>query len=321
MRPFSLTHFPSSAFFLFFSFPFLSASLAGVLMSMCTVLKPKESAEYLLPLILTMLRDKNSDVRLNLLSTFETVPNLRELLPLEQINDQILECIKGKPKVPGSEEEKAATAAAAAAAANSATAPATTGTAGSASVPGSDDAALANNPKWRVRLQVIQLIPNLAKQLGEEFFDTRLSEICMEWLKDSVWSIREAATANLTKLAEGFGVEWARKVIVPKVVALGSDHSYLMRMTAVFAIRDMAPILGKALTTEKLLPVLVHLATDPVPNVRFNSAKVLGVLMTAGHIVLPQPLVEHTLANLRADADADVKYYADCSLQDINRSA
>ena len=174
----------------------------------------------------------------------------------------------------------------------------------------------------RVRLQVIQLIPNLAKQLGEDFFDARLSEMCMEWLKDSVWSIREAATANLTKLAEGFGIEWAKRVIIPKVVLLGSDHSYLMRMTAVFAIQDMAPILGPQLTTEKLLPVLVQLATDPVPNVRFNSAKVLGVLMTQGRLVLPQPLVEHTLAKLKGeDTDADVKYYADCSLGEINKSA
>jgi hypothetical protein len=320
---------------LFVSSLCLAAALSGVLMSLCNVLKKEETTEYLLPLLLQMLKDKNSDVRLNLLSSFDNVPNLREVLPLDQINDHIMECIKGKPKPPGAttaeaEKDKAAKAAAAssAAAAASSTAAAsptsptaaTPAPAAAAAVSTEADPSLANNPKWRVRLQVIQLIPNLAKQLGEEFFDQRLSELCMEWLKDSVWSIREAATANLTKLAEGFGVEWAKRVIIPKVLQLGSNHSYLMRMTAVFAIADLAPILGRELTTEKMLPVLVQLATDPVPNVRFNSAKVLGTLMTKGFLVLPQPLVEHTLANLKQDADADVKYYADCSLTDINRA-
>ena len=59
---------------------------------------------------------------------------------------------------------------------------------------------LAADPKWRVRLQIIEHTPSLAKQLGHEFFDAKLSELCMNWLGDPVYSIREAATANLTKL-------------------------------------------------------------------------------------------------------------------------
>lgn len=126
---------------------FTRASLAGVLMSVCSVLKVKESTEYLLPLILTMLKDRNSDVRLNLLSTFETVPNLRECLPLEQINEQILECIKGKGK---KADPAAASAAAAGAGAAAAGAAATAAASAKAAAPAEVDPALANNPKWSV---------------------------------------------------------------------------------------------------------------------------------------------------------------------------
>jgi len=300
------------------------AALSGVLMSLCTVLRREETTEYLLPLLLQMLKDKSSDVRLNLLSSFDNVANLRDVLPLDQINDQIMECIKGKPKPPGEADKAKAGANSGTAAAASPTSPtgaAPAPAAGAAAAAAADaDASLANNPKWRVRLQVIQLIPNLARQLGEEFFEHRLSALCMEWLKDSVWSIREAATKNLTKLAEAFGVDWARRVIVPKVLQLGAHPSHLMRMTAVFAMADLAPVLGRDLTTEHLLPVLVQLARDAIPNVKFNSARVLGTLMTSGYVVLPQPLVEHTLAELKNDPDADVRYYADSSLQDINRA-
>jgi serine/threonine-protein phosphatase 2A regulatory subunit A len=95
---------------------------------------------------------------------------------------------------------------------------------------------LAEDKSWRVRQAIIEYIPLLATQLGKDFFDEQLSSLCMSWLGDTVYSIREAATINLKKLTEVFGVEWARTQIVPKVVAMGSHPNYLYRMTTVQAI-------------------------------------------------------------------------------------
>ena len=58
----------------------------------------------------------------------------------------------------------------------------------------------------------------------------------MSWLGDTVFSIREAATANLRKLTEVFGVDWANEAIIPKVMAMGQHPNYLYRMTTCFAI-------------------------------------------------------------------------------------
>lgn len=58
----------------------------------------------------------------------------------------------------------------------------------------------------------------------------------MGWLGDTVFSIREAATHNLKKLTEVFGVEWANEAIIPKVMAMGAHPNYLYRMTTCFAI-------------------------------------------------------------------------------------
>lgn len=78
---------------------------------------------------------------------------------------------------------------------------------------------LAEDRNWRVRLAIIQHIPLLAKQLGKEFFeeDVKLSRLCINWLGDMVWSIREAAIYNLKSLAEVFGTDWAKQHIVPQV--------------------------------------------------------------------------------------------------------
>ena len=95
---------------------------------------------------------------------------------------------------------------------------------------------LAEDKSWRVRQAIIEYIPLLATQLGRAFFDEQLANLCMSWLGDTVYSIREAATMNLKKLTEVFGVEWARGQIVPKVVNMGSHPNYLYRMTTVQAI-------------------------------------------------------------------------------------
>ncbi len=95
---------------------------------------------------------------------------------------------------------------------------------------------LAEDKQWRVRQAIIEYIPLLATQLGVEFFDDKLGNLCMSWLGDTVFSIREAATINLKKLTEVFGVEWGRNTIIPKVLAMGNHPNYLYRMTTVFAI-------------------------------------------------------------------------------------
>lgn len=68
------------------------------------------------------------------------------------------------------------------------------------------------------------------------FFDEKLAGYCMNWLCDSVFSIREAAITNLRKLVEIFGSDWAIKSIFPKVIAYGSNTNHLFRMTTVFAL-------------------------------------------------------------------------------------
>lgn len=118
---------------------------------------------------------------------------------------------------------------------------------------------LAEDKQWRVRLAIIEYIPLLASQLGVKFFDEKLSNLCMGWLGDTVFSIREAATHNLKKLTEVFGVEWANEAIIPKVMAMGNHPNYLYRMTTCFAITVST-------STPRQKPLLLTSATDPCPR-------------------------------------------------------
>lgn len=65
---------------------------------------------------------------------------------------------------------------------------------------------LSQDKNWRIKLSVVELFPTLGRQLGESFFNDKLCPICLVWLNDNVFSIREAAIKNLRQLTEIFGV-------------------------------------------------------------------------------------------------------------------
>ena len=155
---------------------------------------------------------------------------------------------------------------------------------------------LAEDKQWRVRLAIIEYIPLLAGQLGVQFFDDKLSTLCMSWLGDTVFSIREAATKNLKKLTEVFGVGWASDAIIPKVTVMGKHPNYLYRMTTCFAIsvstssgnpflkmliplQTLAPAINLEVIEKSILPMMDKLVTDDIPNIRFNVAKSYTVLI------------------------------------------
>ncbi|KAJ6519829.1 armadillo-type protein [Mycena sanguinolenta] len=179
---------------------------------------------------------------------------------------------------------------------------------------------LAEDKSWRVRQAIIEYIPLLANQLGKPFFDEQLGNLCMSWLGDTVFSIREAATVNLKKLTEVFGVEWAKVQIVPKVMGMGQHPNYLFRMTTVQAITTIAPSLNLDIVRSEIIDPLLQLASDPIPNIRFNVAKALEVLATtygpvpSGNEFLQTRIVP-TLEQQKNDQDADVRYFAARALQ------
>ena len=64
-----------------------------------------------------------------------------------------------------------------------------------------------------------------------QFFEDKLGPQCMQWLEDSVFCIREAATRNLMKLAQEFGPDWARIHLVPPVcLRSGQEASSVSRL-------------------------------------------------------------------------------------------
>jgi len=178
---------------------------------------------------------------------------------------------------------------------------------------------LAEDRQWRVRLAIIKYIPQLSAQLGAEFFNDKLRSLCINWLADPVFSIREAATTNLRQLTEVFGVEWARSQIIPHIVAMHNHNNYLHRMTTLFSIGVLADVIGPEVINEQLLPILIKLAADPVPNIRFNACKTFKSLIPLLDSTAVQTRVKPVLQNLLSnDTDRDVRFFAEQALSGCN---
>lgn len=260
------------------------AALGAQISGLAPLLGKQSTIDNLLPLFLQLLKDEFPEVRLNIISKLEQV---NSVIGIELLSQALLPAIM----------------------------------------------QLAEDKQWRVRQAIIEYIPLLATQLGVDFFDEKLGNLCMAWLADPVFSIREAATVNLRKLTEVFGTQWSAQALLPKVVANAGEENYLYRLTTVFAITTMAPALNAEVIRAPTGPVLsegaqqpsisetiVHLAEDPIPNIRFNVAKALEVLATVvgtqpgGQEVVKDTLVP-AIRKLKDDSDADVRYFAGKALE------
>lgn len=67
---------------------------------------------------------------------------------------------------------------------------------------------MAKEKHWRQKVALIEKFPSLARQLGEQLFNQKLNQICIGWLKDPVYAVREAAIDNLKQLTVLFGEKW-----------------------------------------------------------------------------------------------------------------
>ncbi|KAM9933441.1 hypothetical protein OXX80_006945, partial [Metschnikowia pulcherrima] len=86
----------------------------------------------------------------------------------------------------------------------------------------------------------------------------------------------------------------------------------------------LTPVLDQSVIVSKILPFVSHLTADPVPNIRFNVAKSYLVIVEAlaknpdadVSKLIDDEIVRH-LNVLQGDADVDVRYYANSSLDSI----
>jgi hypothetical protein len=140
---------------------------------------------------------------------------------------------------------------------------------------------------WRAKVDIMELIPKIARSLEREV----LSGIVSSLFGDDADQVRTATIGILPALIGEFGETWRIQVIDPLIRQFAKSIDYHLRQTAVIAVISLG------LENGEFADIITAAATDRVPNVRAIVAKQL-------------PRGNELLAILRGDLDPDVAFYA-----------
>ena len=92
----------------------------------------------------------------------------------------------------------------------------------------------------------------------------------------------------------------------------------VVRKDAIFPalIGSLSEAVGPPFLEGTMLPLAIAMASDPVPNVRFNVARTLRKLMPLFDSATVQSKLRSCLSTLSEDKDPDVSYFAAQALRD-----
>ena len=103
----------------------------------------------------------------------------------------------------------------------------------------------------------------------------------VQWLKDPVYQIREQAIVILIQLSkELMDQRWLEEEIFSE--ALISEFSrnakFQLRIHCLFMIQNLYKEVTNSYMNEILMPQLLHLEKDPVPNIRFTISRTIELI-------------------------------------------
>ena len=210
---------------------FVKGALASNVLKICELIGPKKTNDYIFPIFLTLIKDENIEIRMNLINNLS---NLNKVIAINDIIESLMPSIK----------------------------------------------EISANKSWRVRIQIMEIIPVLAKLFNQHLFMSNIFPICITSLMDSVFSIREASCKLFVTIYKDIKNEEFEKKLIEKLNELCLSSSYLLRNTALVYIKFYIEKLDDKVYLEffekKIIEIVFNLSKDKIANVRLNCALILN---------------------------------------------
>ena len=170
---------------------------------------------------------------------------------------------------------------------------------------------ISANKSWRVRIQIMEIIPVLAKLFNQHLFMSNIFPICITSLMDSVFSIREASCKLFVTIYKDIKNEEFEKKLLEKLNELCLSSSYLLRNTALIYIKFYIEKLDDEVYLEffekKIIGIVFNLSKDKIANVRLNCAFILNKIKNINFKdskIIDE--IKNIIEVLKADKDEDV---------------
>lgn len=169
----------------------------------------------------------------------------------------------------------------------------------------------AETDNWRHRHILAQQLAAIGAIFPREAATEKLVPLALELCTDPVAEVRAAAVEQVGKLLSPLLAGESPRApqisaFLQTVCGMATMRSCHQRINCVHICISLVQFLHESVVRELLLPQLVQLSRDPVPNVRLALARLLmtGLLPRQEYAQLPE--VSTMVEALRADADRDV---------------
>jgi len=174
---------------------------------------------------------------------------------------------------------------------------------------------LAADNSWRIRQEVLGLLPGLSSRLGAENVDNHIKKLLFTLMTDQVQEVRSAAARTVLRICEKLEDDkWASSMLT-QIREEFKQANYLRRQTALTALSYMMDVLP----AEKCLDVILEFVEDKVPNVRFRLCTILYELLDSQKIpVALFSKVSTEVSKMTTDSDPDVSYFANKFISKAN---
>ena len=168
---------------------------------------------------------------------------------------------------------------------------------------------ISDNNNWRVRCQVEETVPVFARIVNRKLFLDSIMPICLKWLTDPVYVIRERACKIMKRLYDIFKGEDFEKKLLNKISPMSKSDSYLIRITVVLLIKEfVADEYELEFMEKKLFPYISKLSDDKIPNVRQACSIIIKKLVRISKNKDVIKECKSIIEDLKKDKDLEVVY-------------
>ena len=136
---------------------------------------------------------------------------------------------------------------------------------------------ISGNNSWRMRNKIINIIPVLATNLfNQQIFMKDILPICLNYLTDHVFAIREAGCKLITNIYKDVKNTELENKLVAKLNEMSNSSNYLIRNTCGIFIKNFIEKINDKIYFDffekKLIQIVYKLTNDKISNVRITCA-------------------------------------------------
>ena len=168
---------------------------------------------------------------------------------------------------------------------------------------------IAKSEKWRLRAEILDIIPVFSNFINKNSFVEELSDLCFQLLNDPVCEIRKKMSINLAKIFGNMNDKNFNKKLIEKLEEMSHSENYLIRNTVNFSILEfLNDKKNLEFIENNLVDLIINLSKDKVANIRYNSIIIMKKISKLSQNKKINDIIKNRLKELRNDTDIEIIY-------------